>query len=133
MLEGQLVNNKDYGLLETWEVLNHSVMSKTLCNPMNFSLLGSSVHGILQARIQEWIAMLSTRESSQPISWTQVSCIAGVFQAYSLLTEPSGKPKNIGMGSLSFLQVIFLTQELNQGLLHCRQILYQLRYQGSPY
>ena len=36
------------------------------------------------------------------------------------------------MGSLSLLQGIFLTQELNQGLLHCRQILYQLSYQGSP-
>ena len=35
------------------------------------------------------------------------------------------------MGSLSFLQWIFLTEELNQGLLHCRQILYQLSYQGS--
>ena len=36
------------------------------------------------------------------------------------------------MGSLSLLQRIFLTQESNQGLLHCRQILYQLSYQGSP-
>ena len=36
------------------------------------------------------------------------------------------------MGSLSLLQGIFLTQESNQGLLHCRQILYQLSYQGSP-
>ena len=36
------------------------------------------------------------------------------------------------MGSLSFLQWIFLTQELNWGLLHCRRILYQLSYQGSP-
>ena len=35
-------------------------------------------------------------------------------------------------GSLSLLQWIFLTQELNQGLLHCRQILYQLSHQGSP-
>ena len=35
------------------------------------------------------------------------------------------------MGSLSLLQKIFPTQELNQGLLHCRQILYQLSYQGS--
>ena len=35
------------------------------------------------------------------------------------------------MGSLSFLQQIFLTQESNWGLLHCRQILYQLSYQGS--
>ena len=37
------------------------------------------------------------------------------------------------MGSLSLLQQIFLTQESNWGLLHCRQILYQLSYQGSPF
>ena len=36
------------------------------------------------------------------------------------------------MGSLPLLQQIFPTQELNQGLLHCRQILYKLSYQGSP-
>ena len=42
------------------------------------------------------------------------------------------KPKNTGVGSLSLLQEIFPTQESNQGLLHCRQILYQLSYQGSP-
>ena len=42
------------------------------------------------------------------------------------------KPKNTGVGSLSLLQRIFLTQESNRGLLHCRRILYQLRYQGSP-
>ena len=45
--------------------------------------------------------------------------------------EPQGKPKNTGMGSLSFLQQIFLTQELNWGLLHCRQILYHLSYEES--
>ena len=56
-----------------------------------------------------------------------------VLQAASLLSEPLGKPKNTGMGSLSLLQGIFLTQESNQGLLHCRRILYQLSYQGSPY
>ena len=50
----------------------------------------------------------------------------------SLPTELPGKPKNTGMGSLSLLQGIFLTQELNWGLLHCRQILYQLSYEGSP-
>ena len=36
------------------------------------------------------------------------------------------------MASLSLLQGIFLNQELNQGLLHCRRILYQLSYQRSP-
>ena len=45
------------------------------------------------------------------------------LQADSLPAEPQGKPKNTGQGSLSLLQEIFLTQELNQGLLHCRQIL----------
>ena len=39
---------------------------------------------------------------------------------------------NTGVGSLSLLQGIILTQESNQGLLHCRQILYQLSYQESP-
>ena len=54
------------------------------------------------------------------------------LQADSLPAEPQGKSKNTGMGILSLLQGIFLTQELDQGLLHCRQILYQLRFQRSP-
>ena len=49
----------------------------------------------------------------------------------SLPAEPPGKTKNTGMGSLSLLQRIFPTQELNQGLLPCRLILYQLSYQES--
>ena len=51
------------------------------------------------------------------------------MQADSLPAELQGKPKNTGVGSFSFLQGIFLTQELNQGLLHCRWILYQLSHQ----
>ena len=54
------------------------------------------------------------------------------MQVDSLLLEPPGKSKNTGVGSLSLLQGIFLTQESNWGLLHCRQILYQLSYRGSP-
>ena len=50
----------------------------------------------------------------------------------SLPAEPQGKPKNTGVGSLSLLQEIFLTQESNPGLLHCKWILYQLSYEGSP-
>ena len=49
----------------------------------------------------------------------------------SLVSEPPGKPKNTGVGSLSLLQGIFLTQESNCGLLYCRLILYQLSYQGN--
>ena len=46
--------------------VSRSVVSPTLCNLMNCSLPGSSVYGILQARIQEWVAMTFSRGSSQP-------------------------------------------------------------------
>ena len=75
-----------------------------LCNPMDYRVLG-----ILQARILEFPTL----------------------QADSLPAEPPGKPKNTGVGSLSLLKRIFLTQESNRGLLHCRQVLYQLSYQGN--
>ena len=54
-----------------------------------------------------------------------------VLQADSLPIEPPGKPKNTGVDSLSFHQGIFPTQGLNQGLLHCGRVFYQLSYQGS--
>ena len=53
--------------------------SVSLCNPMECSPPGSSVHGILQARILEWVAMPSFRGSSRPRDQTQVSCVAGKF------------------------------------------------------
>ena len=49
----------------------------TLCDPMGYSLPGSSVHGILQARILEWVAIAFSRRSSQPRDWTRVSHIVG--------------------------------------------------------
>ena len=54
----------------------------TLCDPVDCSLPGSSVHGILQARIPEWVAMPSSRGSSQPRNQTHISyisCIGGRF------------------------------------------------------
>ena len=47
----------------------------TLCDSMHCSLPGSSAHGILQARILEWVAIPFARGSSQPRDQTQVSCI----------------------------------------------------------
>ena len=73
-------------LFESEDVVTQSCL--TLWDPMDCSLPGSSVHGILQVRILEWVA--------------------------------------------SLLQGIFLTQGSNPGLLHCRQIPYHLRHQGSP-
>ena len=78
----------------------------TLCDPMDYT-----VPGILQAKILEWIAFPFSKGSSQPRSPTlQVDSI-----------EAQGKPNNTGVGSLSLLQQIFLTQELNMGLLHCQR------------
>ena len=51
----------------------------TLCNPMDCSPPGSSVHGILQERILEWVAIPFSRGSSWPRDQTWVSCIAGRF------------------------------------------------------
>ena len=50
-----------------------------LCDPMDCSLSDSSVHGILQARILEWVAISFSRVSSWPRDWTWVSCIAHRF------------------------------------------------------
>ena len=61
-----------------------------LCEPMHYSPLGSSVHGILQARILEWVAMPSSRASSRPGDQIQVSCITGRF----FIDEPRRKPKD---------------------------------------
>ena len=68
--------------------------------------------------------------------WTHVSpllCLLHTLSGHqSPSAEPPGKSRNTGVGNLSLFRQIFLTQESNQGLLHCRQILYQLRCQGSP-
>ena len=60
-------------------VLSHLVAQSclTLCDPMDCSLLDSSVHGMLQARILEWVTLSSSRGSPQPRDQTQVSFIAG--------------------------------------------------------
>ena len=60
----------------------------TLSDPLDYSQPGSSVRGILQARILERVAISSSRGSSRPGDWTCVSCIAGGF----FTTAPPGKP-----------------------------------------
>ena len=52
---------------------------RTFCNPLDYNLPGSSVHGILQARILEWRAIPFSKGSSWPRNRTRVSCIAGTF------------------------------------------------------
>ena len=84
--------------------------------------------GILQARTLEWVVMPSPGDLPNP----GIDPRSPLLQADYLLSEPPREPKNDGVDSLSFLQGIFLTQELNQGFKHWRQILYQLSYQDAP-
>ena len=66
----------------------HAQSRSTLCDPTGCSLPGSSDYGILQARILEWVAMPSSRGSSQPRDWTCVSWIAGGFLTCWATWEP---------------------------------------------
>ena len=91
----------------------------TFSNPMDCSPPGSSVHGISQARLQEWVDFSSSRRFSQPRDRTQVSRIAGRFSTSWATWEAQEywSGSNTGVGSLSLLQRIFPTQEPNQGRL----------------
>ena len=80
---------------------------------------GSSVLGILLARTLQ----------SESESW---SVISHSLWPHGLYGPWNSAGQNTGVRSHSLLQGIFPTQEPNMGLLHCRRILYQLSYQGSP-
>ena len=92
------------------------------CDPMDYT-----VHAILQARILEWQPVPSPGDLPNP----GIKPRSPALQEDSSSAEPQWKPKNTGVGGLSLLQGIILTQGSNQGLLHCRRMLYQITYQGS--
>ena len=81
---------------------------------------------VIQARLLEWVAFPSSRRSSQPRDRTQISHTEGGF----FTSWATGRPKNTGVDSLSLRQGIFMTQESNWCLQHCRWIPYQLNYEG---
>ena len=64
----------------------------TLCDSMDYSLPGSSVHEVLQGRILEWVALPSFRGSSRCRDWTRVSYVYLHWQVGSLPLVPPGKP-----------------------------------------
>ena len=83
--------------------------------PTLWDCIDYTVHGILQARILEWVAFPFSRESPQP----RIEPRPPILQADSLPAKPQGKPKNTGVGSLSLLQCIFPTQESNRTGVSC--------------
>ena len=100
----------------------HSVVSKSLLPHGLYSPRNSPGHSGL-----EWVGFPFSGDLHNP----GIKPRSSTLQVDSLPAEPQGKPQNTGVGSLSLLQWIFPTWELNQGLLHCRWILYQLSCRGS--
>ena len=97
LLKQEFTHSIDLGVSVTsqvpcWGVSLVAQPHLTLCDPMDCSLPGSSVHGFLQARILEWVAMPSSRGSSWPRDWTQVSCIAG--GVFTVWVTSWGEPSN---------------------------------------
>ena len=81
-------------------VLVYSLKScLTLCDPVDCSPPGSSVHGISQSRILQWVATSFCRVSFRPRDWICISCIAGGF----FTAEPPGKPKRQVLNIKRFL------------------------------
>ena len=108
-------------LLEVkWNEVKVTLLCLILCDPMDcpWNSLGQNTGVVSRSLLQGIFPGIEPRSPA--------------LQADSLPAEPQGKPKNTGVGSLSLLHGIFPTQELNRGLPHCRRILYQLSYQGSP-
>ena len=100
-----------------------------LCDPMDYT-----IHGILQARILEWAAVLFSRGSSQPRNGTQVSQCGQIL--YQLSHQ--GNPGILEWVAYSFSRGSSQPRDgtwvshIAIGLLYCRQILYHLSHQGSP-
>ena len=130
-------------------LFNHS-QHQGLFNDQLFESGGQSIGAsasasVLPMNIQGWLPLgwtvlisLQSKGLSRVFSNTTVQkhqffgAQLSLWSKFHIHTQAPGKPKNTGVGSLSLLQGIFLTQESNQGLLHCRQILYQLSDPGSP-
>ena len=83
-----------FWIFTLWSKVLVAQLCPTLWDPMDYSPPGSSIHGILQARILEWLAMPSSRRSSRPRDRTQVSCITGrFFTIWATLVQKKSLPE----------------------------------------
>ena len=105
----------------------------TLCDPMDCSLSGSSVHGIFQAIVLEWIAIFFSSGSSRPRDRTHVSCLPGRF----FTTEPSGMARRqIVQSFFSLAFIVWLFQRLKGNNLKISLFFFKINlrreYGSSP-
>ena len=133
------------------QATKYSPVGEALRNKVKLSLNFPPSHGEVKRKCLTCAQLFGTprtmqsMEFSRPEHWRgqlfpslgnlpnpRIEPRSSTLQADSLPAQPQGKPKSTRVGSLSLLHHVLLTQELNWGLLHCRQILYQLSDQGSP-
>ena len=120
-------------------------MCLTLGDPIDHSPPGSSIPGILQARILEWAAISFSNACMHAKSLQSCltlcdpmdssppgSSVHGILQARILEWVAIAFSKNIGVGYHAFLGGISPTQGSNPGLLHCRWVFYHLSCQKNP-
>ena len=88
----------------------------TLCDPIDSSQLGSSIHGILQAGILGWVVMPSSRGSSQSRDQTRISYISCIGRQLLLLLVPPGKAQKL-------LKIIQIWNQGNDNFGKCRTLL----------
>ena len=115
-----------YLVIISYAVLVRSVLSNSLQIPWTIAHQAPLSMGVLQAGYWSGLPCPPLGDLPNP----GIEPKSPALQADSLPSEPARKPKNTGVGSLFLLQGIFLTQELNQDLLHCRRILYRLSSPG---
>ena len=87
------------------------------------------VHNIVQEAVTKTIPK---KKKYKKWKWKSLSHVLLFVNPWTITVQWNSPGQNTRMGSRSLLQGIFPTQESNWTLLHCRQILYQLSYQGSP-
>ena len=103
-----------------------------LCDAMDCNLPGSSVHGILQARIPERVTISSSKGSSQPRDWSRVSCIAGGFFIHWVIRESHGQRSLVGYCPQGGKRVIHgLSTKQQQYLNNCAVYLKLIQHYKS--
>ena len=102
----------------------------TLCNPTNYNPPGSSVHGILQARILEWVAISFSRGSSQPRVQSQVSHIAGRFFTF-WATREAKIYRSLGISLTNFQLLPICSFHLCSGFKHWKDWIEHIIFTDS--
>ena len=110
--------------------LMHTLTQVAAAQPYRSCMLGGS--GVARLVAVQFLAEFPDLCITTLYESESCSLVSDSLQPQGLYSPWSFPGQNTGVGSLSLLQGIFPTQGSNPGLLHCRQILYQLSHQGSP-